>query len=246
MTRLPRLAAALIIAVIGAGVAGCDHSDGPSPALRGLDNNPVTTNPHQVSARRGDLHDADFELASGATTVVVHSEDLGDALYRITTPDGAGLVPSAVVSDDHVVAQLSSSGVNGPSIVDIALSDAVAWTIHLDGGATEANVDMKKGGLASLDFGAGVTRIDASLPDEDGTIGVRMAGGASEFTVHAAAGVPARVTMGGGGGSATIDGTGHTGIAGGTVYTADGWDSAKHRIDIDNTAGVSTFVLDRY
>ena len=45
---------------------------------------------------------------------------------------------------------------------------------------------------------------------------------------------------------ATIDGTAHTGIAGGTVYTPDAWCSGQHRIDIDNTAGVSTFVLDRY
>jgi hypothetical protein len=247
MRRLPRLAAVAVAALIGAGLAGCDDSNNPSPLIHGVDNNPVASaGPYKIVADRGSLTTADFELASGVTTVVVHSEDLGGDLYRITTPAGAGVVPAAVLTDDHVVAQVSSSGISGPSVIDIALSNDVGWTLHLDGGSTTATVDMKNGGLASLDFGAGVTRIDAALPKEPGTIGVRMAGGASEFTVHAPTGVPARVTMGGGGGSATVDGTQHTGIAGGTVFTADDWSAAANRIDVDNTAGVSTFVLDRY
>ncbi len=246
MRRLPRLATIAVATLLAVGLAGCD-SNTPSPRVRVVDNNPVATaGPHEVVADRGSLTTADFEMASGVTTVVVHSEDLGGDLYRITTPAGAGVLPAAVVTDDHVVAQVSANGVNGPSVIDIALSEDVGWSIHLDGGSTTASVDMKKGGLASLDFGAGVTRIDASLPQEPGTIGVRMEGGASEFTVHAPTGVPARVTMGGGGGSATIDGTPHTGIAGGTVFTPDGWAAASNRIDVDNTAGVSTFMLDRY
>jgi len=52
--------------------------------------------------------------------------------------------------------------------------------------------------------------------------------------------------LAGGGGSATIDGDTHTGISGGTVFTPDGWDGATQRIDVDNTAGVSSFALDRY
>lgn len=205
-----------------------------------------------VSAPRGDLKQAVFELASGVTTVVVHSAALNDALYRITTPDGSGIVPAAVLSDGHVAMQTTSSGTNGPSIVDIALNSQVSWSIHLDGGATETTVDMRDGGLAALDFGAGVTRIDVTLPLLSGTElvpatqQIRMAGGASEFTVHAPQGIPTRVTMGGGGSSATLDGVTHTGIAGGTVFAPEGWDTAKERVDINNTAGVSTFTLDRY
>jgi hypothetical protein len=49
----------------------------------------------------------------------------------------------------------------------------------------------------------------------------------------------------GGAGSVRIDGAVHTGIPGGTVYTAAGWDSATDRYLIDNTAGVSSLTLDR-
>jgi hypothetical protein len=156
------------------------------------------------------------------------------------------VLPAAVISDAHVVTQLVSSGISGPSVVDVTLNDAVAWTIHLDGGATEATVDMRAGGLVALDFGAGVSRIDVTVPAVAGTLPVRMSGGASEFAVHAPAGEPARVALTGGAGSATIDGDVHTGIAGGTIFTPTGWDDALRRIDVDNTAGVASFVLDRY
>ncbi len=227
-----------------AALSGCTSS-GPS---RVTTSNPILgpNGAHVVTADRGDLKAAGFELASGVTTIVLHSGDIGGSLYRITTPVGAGQVPSAVVAGGQVVTQLSSSGVNGPSIVDIELSNAVMWTIHLDGGATETNVDMRAGGLAALDFGAGVTRIDAYVPAEPDLVAVQMAGGATAFTVHAPAGMPAQVTMGGGAGSATIDGAVHSGIAGGTVFTPDAWPASGSRLNIDNTAGVSTFTLDRY
>jgi hypothetical protein len=225
-------------------LAGC--SSAAPPQHRSDD--PILNLPgaHLATADRGDLTAAGFELASGVTTIVLHSDDIGGALYRISTPVGAGQVPTAVIAGGQVVAQLSSSGVNGPSIVDIELSNAVRWTIHLDGGSTEANVDMRAGGLAALDFGAGVTRIDAYVPAQPDGIAVQMAGGATSFTLHAPDGMPARVTMGGGAGSVTIDGVAHSGIAGGTVFAPDPWPSSGSRLDVDNTAGVSAFTLDRY
>ncbi|HEY2792456.1 MAG TPA: hypothetical protein VGJ28_08880 [Micromonosporaceae bacterium] len=246
MKRLGGLAAAVALCALG--VAGCDNSGPPIPLSRAQPNSThaalAGNGSAVVSAPRGSVRTADFEMSSGVTTLVLHSSDLGGTLYRISTPAGAGVVPSAVVDDGEVVAQLASSGTNGPSLVDIDLSDAVAWTVHLDSGCTLARVDMRSGGLSVLNFDAGVTRIDATLPNA--AVAVRMSGGASEFDVHAPSGVPVRVTMGGGGGNATIDGTHHSGIQGGAVFTPSTWPSTGSRIDIDNTAGVSTFTLDRY
>jgi hypothetical protein len=230
---------------LGLALAACDGGTSFGQPV-GLPTASPAAGTHVVTAARDGRQSADFELASGVTTLAIHSGDIGNVLYRIATPAGGGLVPAAVESGDHVVAQLVASGTNGPSIVDVTLSSAIAWTIHLDGGATEATVDMHSGGLAGLDFGAGVARIDVTLPTAQGTLPVRMGGGSSEFTVHAPSGVPARVTLAGGGGSATIDGDTHTGIAGGTVFTPDGWAGAAQRIDVDNTAGVGAFALDRY
>jgi hypothetical protein len=243
-----RRLAAVVVVLFALGAAGCDGSPSPvplgQPLPKGTHAALVSNGATVISAQRGNVRTADFEMSSGVTTLVLHSGDLGGGLYRISTPAGAGVVPSAVVDDGEVVAQLNSSGTNGPSLVDIELSDAVTWTVHLDGGATLARVDMRSGGLTALDFDAGVTRIDAALPRA--AVTVRMSGGASEFDVHAPAGVPVRVTMGGGGGSATIDGTQHSGISGGAVFSPSTWPATGPRIDVDNTAGVSTFTLDRY
>jgi hypothetical protein len=242
---MQKLVAAIALSVLAFTISGCSshHAVPGSTAANPLIGLPATDN-HTVTADRGGLKTADFEMSSGVTTLSLHSGDIGGALYRISTPNGAGQLPTAVLSNNEVVAQLVNSGVSGPSVVDIELSDAVTWTIHFDGGSTEVNIDMRNGGLSVLDFGAGVTRIDATVPS--GVESVRMSGGASEFAVHAPQNLPARVTMGGGGGSATIDGTDHSGIAGGTVFAPSPWPTTGPRLDIDNTAGVSSFTLDRY
>ena len=248
----PSIPRVLVATAAIAGLAVLTGCDGTNPNVPRpgqpivIDSGSPNHSANLAVAARDDRTAAEFELASGVTTLVLHSDDIGDDLYRISTPVGAGLRPAVVISGDHVSAQLVNSGVSGPSIVDITLNPDVAWTIHLDGGSTEATVDMHSGGLAALDFGAGVSRIEATLPVPKGTSTVTMSGGASTFTVHAPAGVPCQVTMSGGGGSARIDGDTHSGIGGGTVFTTNGYDSATNRIAVTNTAGVGTFVLDRW
>jgi hypothetical protein len=99
--------------------------------------------------------------------------------------------------------------------------------------------------LRELDFGAGSARIDATLPAPVGTVPVTMSGGASSFQLHLPHGVPVQVRFAGGAGSAVVDGTSRSGIAGGTVLSALDWQGAANRYDIDNTAGVSALTLDR-
>lgn len=243
MRRSPRLAAASTLGLLAAAaLVGC----GGDPSLIFGPRVGHLTPGHVATGPREGERTAELELASGATTVVVHSADLGTDLYRISTPRGAGQVPAVTRGGDRVVAQLVSSGVSGASIVDVALNSAVGWTVDLDGGATQTTVDMRAGGLDLLRFGAGSSRIDATLPRPVGTVTVQMTGGVSLFTVHAPGGVAARVTLLGGAGSSTVDGVTRAGIPGGTVLTPDGWDGAGSRLDIDNSAGVGTFILERY
>ena len=171
--------------VLAAALAACDDGSPFDRPFTGLGPADPGTVAHVVSASRDGLRSADFELASGVTSLTVRSGDIGGSLYRIATPPGGGLAPAAVVSGDHVVAQLVSIGTNGPSTVDVTLSSAVAWTIHLDGGATAATVDMRDGGLAGLDFGAD-RRCPAAYPAGGGLARLferpdRSAGGDDEL-----------------------------------------------------------------
>jgi hypothetical protein len=202
---------------------------------------------HTVDAARGTLTAARLDLVSGTDSVLVTSADLGDRLFRVDTPVGTPQAPHATSSDGLVTVSLSDlpgGGVGGRQ-VRIVLNRGVAWTVSLDGGASQERVDLTGARLRGLVFAAGSASVTAVLPPPSGDVRVLMTGGASAYVVRAPAGVPTRVTFGGGAGSAVIDGASRSGIAGGTVVSAPGWDTAADRYTFDNSAGVSTFTLTR-
>ena len=174
---------------------------------------------------------AELDVVSGATTVTIRAVDLGTELYRA---DGA----RAEVDGDVV-------RVSGSPSLHVDVTTGVAWTIRLDGGATEESVEFADGKLDALEFGAGATRIEATLPTPSGTVPVRMTGGASTFTLALPSGVPATVRFVGGAGQATIDGVAHTGIGGGTVLSTSDWTSGVDGYAVDAVAGVSALTLAR-
>ncbi len=200
---------------------------------------------HKVAGVAHGRDEATLDLVSGVTSVTVKTADLTGDMYRVSTPDGGSQLPAVVDSGDRVQVQLTDSGEKGASSVLIELSSHVAWHIRLGGGSSEASLDLRAGGLASLDFASGISSIEASLPKPHGTVTVRLAGGASTWTLHLPKGVPAQLTVGGGAGSATVDGTVHNGISGGQVFSTDGYASAGDRYDLEATSGVSTIVVDR-
>jgi hypothetical protein len=190
---------------------------------------------------------ATFELLSSATSVSVRAADLGDTLYRVATPDGGAKLPRVAVNGDRVLAELVDHPDRGgqASTVDVELNREVRWKIRFVSGATEQLVDFRTGRLDGVDFIAGVSRIEMTLPRPTGTVPIRMSGGTSQWIAHLPSGVPVRVIAGGGASSVTIDGQRRDGLAGGTIVASDGWAEATDRYDLDAAAGVSTVVVDR-
>lgn len=223
--------------VVGALVlAGCDGGDGV--VAQPLGGRVVT---HAV----GDVNSARLEVVSGATAVQVRAADLGGELFRAWTPDGSRVLPSATVDGGVVRVALRDGAGPGDAELHVDLNAKVAWEVRLDGGASEESVDLSTGHLSALEFGAGSARIDAILPHPNGTVPVRMTGGASTLDVHLPDGVPARVLLAGGAGQATIDGATHNGIAGGTTLSTVNWDGTADRYDLNLVAGVSAVSVDR-
>jgi hypothetical protein len=70
-----------------------------------------------------------------------------------------------------------------------------------------------------------------------------LAGGASLVTITAPRGVPSRLRLDGGAGTARLNGQAYTGIAGGTVLTEPGWATAANRYDIEAPAGISVITV---
>jgi hypothetical protein len=224
---LAALAAILVVAiVIAVVVAGTDRDAN-----------------HIVSAPRDGRHSAVLDLVSGADEVTVRTTDLGDRLYRISTPDGTGQVPRVDERDDVATVRLDHVAGNGQASVEILLSSAVIWTVQLDAGATALRMDLRDGPVAGVDVNRGVSTAELWLARPKGTVPVRETGGAGTFTVHVPSGVPVRARLAGGAASATVDGATRSGLPGGAqLGSAD----PSGGYDIDAVGGVSALRVDRF
>lgn len=232
-----------VLVLVVAGSAGCDDGDGGSGPVVGPLGPPTTTGTAHRASTGLAADTGTIDLVSGVTTVSVRSADLpGDTRLQADTPDGAGIAPALTVDGDTVSVHLVQTGQAGPAAVTVLLDPAVRWQVRLSGGATGASFDLRGARLAGVDLLAGVTRIELWLPAPDGAVPVRMAGGATELTVHVPDGVATGVRVGGGAGTVVVDGVRRTGVAGGTTVTSS---TAADRYDVDVTAGVSTLILDR-
>jgi len=189
---------------------------------------------------------ATLDVVSGTTTLKVSAGTLSGLLYRVRTPAGSGIRPLATLDNGTLrVGQASDGDHSGLPALDIQLARGVRWTIHLDGGATTETVNMRKGLLSSLTFGAGVARASVRLPVPVGTLTLTLAGGATQLGVVAPPGAPAEVKVVGGASEVTLDGIDHTGVAGGSVFADQDWASVGNRYAIALLAGVSQFQMSR-
>jgi hypothetical protein len=198
-----------------------------------------------VSGALNGRQEAQFEMLSGAESVRVRSEDIGEDLYRISTPDFSSVLPKVAESGDRVELSLVHSGAVGPATAVILLNSRVRWTVRLAGGGNDEFIDFGSGRLSSLDLASGAGRIEVVVPAPEGTLLVRLSGGAGQLTVRLPEGPPVQVRLGAGAGGVTVDGERHEGVAPGTVLKPATWDEARNRLDVDAAGGVSTLVVER-
>ncbi len=238
------MAALLSVLLVGA----CDWSGGD-----GRDRNPEnrpgyhlgqshSDNPHRV---RGDGEVSSFLLVSGADVVRVRLGDLGGDLYEFSTPDDSKVAPTAAIEGIDLVAGLRDTGLGGPAVLTVVLSDDVRWQIRLAGGAKDEAVDLTGGPGGDVDFSSGTERASVVLPAGQGTQRVLLGGGASLLSVRVSGQAPLRVAALGGAGTVTIDGQALTGVAGGSVWVQDGWEGAAARYDVDASSGVASLTVER-
>ena len=195
-----------------------------------------------VSAPIAGRTEARLDVASGVNVIAVHSGDLGDDLYRISTSDGSGQTPRVSDQDGWLLVGLEANGPNhAQSSVNIELSSAVIWQFRVSGGASEARLDFRGARVNRIDLASGVSSVEMWLPGPAGTLLVREIGGTADLTAHIAR-APVRVSVNGG---AVIDGASHRGISAGAVFAPDDWSNAADRYDIDAVGGVSQLSVDR-
>ncbi|MFI5935876.1 hypothetical protein [Actinoplanes sp. NPDC051494] len=198
-----------------------------------------------LSAPVSGFDKASFEMVSDTNELKVRSTDLGDDLYRITTPFGGPILPRTAVDDGAVKLFLDQSGRSGTEEVEVLLNQDVRWRITMTGGVKRGTFDLSGGPIDGVDLAGGATRIDLTLPRPDGTLPIRMSGGVNQFEVRADSGVPVRLRTRRGAGQVTFEGRTDDGVAKEASFLSPGWQKSTDRIDVDAVAGIGSLQLDR-
>jgi hypothetical protein len=198
---------------------------------------------HSISAPVNGRRTGTFELVSNATAVNLRAAALGGDLYRISTPAAGTAVPRVSTGDAGIRLFLEHTTKGADTTVDVVLNSRVRWNLLITGGVRDSVLNLSGTAVGRVDLNGGTTRTDLTLPDPDGTMRVRMTGGANRLRVFTAGLVPARVRIRQGAGKVVFDGHTDNGVARGSVFASPGFAGSTDRIDVDAVAGAGTLTL---
>jgi hypothetical protein len=213
-----------------------------------------------VAVERDGRNAAVLVVATGADSITVTGADLGGDLAVASTPDGSSALPIIDIRDDEVTVNTadvdgegnlwdggdSGGRADGPVDVTVQVAEGVRWDLVVAGGSKRLALNLGDAEVTRVEVRGGQGAMEATLPKPAASLPVTIGGGAGSVALHVPAGVPARVTLQNGAGSAALDADRRQGIANGTVLTTPDWPTATGpRVDITATTGLGTFTLDR-
>lgn len=187
---------------------------------------------------------ATFVLADGLSSFDLRVADLGDDLYRISSPADSGVAVRPVVQGETVRLGVVATGTSEKRAARVLLSERVAWRLHLEGGVGEQVLDLAQARLLGVDLVGGSARTDLILPPMNGgTTTVRLTGGVNQFDIRVPGTPPVRVRVGAGAGSVAVRDERWAGVAAGALLSTPGWDRSTDRLFLDLVAGAGTVTV---
>ncbi|MET8357342.1 hypothetical protein [Micromonospora sp. NPDC005171] len=198
-----------------------------------------------------------FVLADGLSSFELRVVELGDDLYRITTPAGSGVAGRPAVQGETVRLDLVESGTRGPRTARVLLNERVAWRVHLVGGVSSQVLDLTRARLLGVELAGGSSRTEILLPPATASgnptglrsdnpasvLTVRLTGGTSQLDVRVPGETPVRVRAGAGAGSVVVRDDRWDGVAAGSVLGTPGWDRSVERLYLDLVAGANSVLV---
>jgi hypothetical protein len=122
---------------------------------------------------------------------------------------------------------------------DVTLSTSVPWEIECKGGAAEVDADLRGLRLLSLVIGAGASGVQVHLPPPEGTVPVKIGGGASNVRLARPAEVPVRLRIRGGAAHLAFGNEEFGAIGGPISLQSDDFDRQTDRYEITVGGGAS-------
>ncbi|SIM65160.1 hypothetical protein SAMN04489832_1208 [Micromonospora cremea] len=219
-----------------AGAADPDAGGGPGDEGAGAAGQTVT---EPLAGRQR----ATFVLADGLSSFELRVVDLGDDLYRISSPTGSGVTARPAVLGETVRLGVVATGTSGARDVRVLLNERVSWRLQLDGGVSSQVLDLTRARLLGLELAGGSARTELLLPPVTGTMTVRLTGGASQLDVRVPGEPPERVRVGAGAASVVLREERWAGVAAGTLLGTPGWDRSADRLYLDLVAGAGSVTV---
>ena len=125
----------------------------------------------------------------------------------------------------------------------VTLGRGVRWEIAVRGGASHVVADLRRLDVARLDLGGGAGRVAIALPPTQGTVRLRILGGASNTVVYRPAGAAVSLRVAGGVTGVTLDAQ-RIGVSGGDVELhSPGGAGATGRYEIAVSGGANALVV---
>ena len=202
--------------------------------------------PAQSSAPLGSASAGRLEFTKGAARVGIKGDPALTDLYQASF---VGPVPEITVTGGTVVVQqrrrFRPFDWRAQS-ADFTLSTAVPWDISLRGGMWKLAADLTALRVTSLEVTGGASDIEVRLPAPEGTVPVRVSGGASKVTLLRPRGTEARAEVSGGASQLVFDDQRLGGVGGRTVLASGAFADAADRYEIRFTGGASQVMVATY
>ncbi|MCY1144658.1 hypothetical protein OWR29_42230 [Actinoplanes sp. Pm04-4] len=196
-----------------------------------------------VSAPLDNRSRASFEMLAATNRVNVTIGELGDDLFRISTPEDAGFLPSPVLRNDDLKLQVTKDGDGTGGVIDVVLAAKVRWAVRLSGYAEEQMIDLSGGQVSGVEMVGGMRSAQLTLARPDGTVPIKVNGAVEKLVVKSPAGSPVRVKVGGGAKSVRAGNRTIKDVPPGSTLTPKNW-AVPNRYDVGAGAPISALTVE--
>ena len=194
-----------------------------------------------VTAPLGNRSNASFEMLAGANTVHLSIGELGDSLYKISTPEDAGIKPSPVVHNDDVQLQVTKDGDGTGGEIQVVLAAKVRWQLRFSGYAEEQVIDVSGGQVSGIELVAGMHKAELDLGKPSGTVPVKITGAVDQLVLRSPDGCPMRVSLGGGAKAVVAGSRTLSDMRAGSTLTPKDWAVQKdNRYDVTTASAIAS------
>ena len=251
-TRPPRQSRAVTIGIVLLGaivlvlgsIAGVAYFSGDDNSLSSmLQLGAGGAKTRTVSAPLDNRDTASFELLAGATSVHVTIGELGDDLYRISTPDDAGILPDPTIRDDDVKLQVSKDGSGTGGEIEVVLAAKVRWQLRFSGYAEKQVIDVSGGQVSGIEMVAGAKQVQLTLARPTGTVPLKINGEVDDLVLKSPADNPMRIKLGGGAQTVVAGSRTLKEMAPGSTLTPKGWNTTD-RYDVTAGARITALTVE--